>query len=131
MAAKFEQKTMYKCKWCGKLFATATRHSCKFDPDKRNCLSCVHCIRVEKYDYDDATPYGTVTSSDNAFVCELGVGSDDDYTRIIRMAREDYWKLGCQQWAPIPDYKGKLSYAEQIVERDRNIFDPFGHEGLF
>lgn len=33
---------VYECQHCKKLFRTATRHKCKFNPKLRNCFSCKH-----------------------------------------------------------------------------------------
>ena len=41
MSKSFKEVLRLQCNHCGKLFKTE-RHDCKFDPEKRNCLTCQH-----------------------------------------------------------------------------------------
>lgn len=47
--------TRYHCEHCGKDFRTSNRHSCKKNPELKNCFSCIH---LTGWDYPDDNEYG-------------------------------------------------------------------------
>lgn len=79
-----------ECQWCGKLFKT-TRHECKFDPELRNCFSCIHSHGQERSDNSDEA---------NLFRCDAGC---DGYNHVDELISTG-WKSACDKWEMIPGY---------------------------
>lgn len=109
MGKAFKRVIRYRCQWCGKEFKTDHLHDCKFDPDKRNCLSCIHQIgsfcRDEPGDgYEERGHY---------FQCEvLGKNTIED-TNKIEVLCLDFWRGGCPFYESVPDWKGKETFRKR------------------
>lgn len=118
MVDDFTEVKMYQCKWCKKLFKTNTRHSCKWNPSKQNCLTCKHCIGFEKYQDYDETCYGTIRIDSSYFVCDLGYDGDGDRNYIRDLAR-DHWETKCCDYETVECDNFKLHYAEKLSEYEQ------------
>jgi hypothetical protein len=77
---------VYECPHCKKLFRTKTRHSCKYDPDNKNCFTCKHNIKFD-VDHNDCG-YGQLVY----VVCEKEY--DADMPQMIKCK----YKLDCQEY---------------------------------
>lgn len=82
MSKKFVTVSRKQCCHCGKLFITE-RHDCKFDPEKRNCLTCQHNLGHR----DDG-------EGDDYFECEAGYDGGSNLGDIISAK----WNLNCPKW---------------------------------
>lgn len=105
MAKAFKRVSRYLCKWCGKEFKTDHLHDCKFDPDKRNCLSCVHQIGSDKEEGDPVTcapdmPY---------FVCDKDECDGSRFCDIATLGRNN-WQGKCPFHEPVPGWRGKATF---------------------
>lgn len=104
MSARFRQVVRFKCMWCGKVFKTDYLHKCKFDPDKRNCLSCVHQIGSDKERGDPM--YGEPDIP--YFVCDK-VDNGTEFCDIDTIARNN-WIGKCPDYEAIHGWKGKETF---------------------
>ena len=121
----FEMVIRYRCKWCGKdTLRTPKLHSCRFDPKKRNCLSCKSCGGVELIRLSD----GAVISNQEAeifdyekrFICRKGCDGDGDegIRTIWKLSQLKRWDAECPAYEKIPGYKGKDSYLTEVVYKN-------------
>lgn len=102
MSKLFRTVTRKQCCHCGLLFVTE-RHDCKFDPEKRNCLTCQHNLgqRVNC----DGEAY---------FECEKG---DKDGVSDLIVLISCHWNLKCDDWEKV-----------ELVEKARNIREAKGNQ---
>lgn len=102
MSKFFVTVARQECQWCGNLYKT-TRHDCKFDPEKRNCLTCKHNhgqrpgTPGNPYNGEGEPPY---------FECDLGRDvscgvSDLDVIQSVN------WNLQCDHWEKVEADKAK------------------------
>lgn len=121
----FTKLTRYRCRWCGKLFATDKKHDCKFHPDKRNCLSCKRCSGVEDGEIEGVNGHYIPAKR---FICDVDALGDADEMYLVTFSH-DNWKGFCDEYDPLPDYTGSKSYSDNIVrkaiEREFNEPQPF------
>ena len=82
MSKSFKEVLRLQCNHCGKLFKTE-RHDCKFDPEKRNCLTCQHNL-------------GQLSEDGVAFF-ECAKGHTEDWVEIITIQSLN-WKMDCKDW---------------------------------
>lgn len=101
MGKAFKRVIRYRCQWCGKEFKTDHLHDCKFDPDKRNCLSCIHQTGSDNETEDDK-PY---------FVCDTVDGASR-FCDIDTIARNN-WNGECPDYEAVPDWKGKETFRKR------------------
>ena len=98
MAKSFKRVVRYQCQWCGNVFKTDRLHSCKFDPDKRNCLSCVH-QHGRDVDPEDDLPYYVCDTVDNGTkFCDIGTIALNN------------WNGECPEYETVPGWKGKETF---------------------
>lgn len=111
-------KTRYECKYCHQLFAT-TKHDCKWNPCKKNCLTCEHCVGFDKGrgNIYDSGSLGFVDHESSYFRCD--VDSDCNELEIIR---SDNWNGYCDQYKQASCDNFKHRYA-LIMEEQRNEED--------
>ncbi len=99
----FEAVTVYRCRFCRKIFMTDKRHTCKFNPEAKNCFSCRNCMELKENKDKDREHF-----SDIEVCCKKGLR-----TGLAEMASLN-WQLGCNSWQIRPDYKGKESYLRDV-----------------
>jgi len=111
----FKRVERFECIHCGRLFKTM-RHDCKFDPKKKNCLSCKHCQgqepavgHIEEGDYEDAY-----------FKCAAGM---DGSCSGIDAIQSVGWNMQCDKWELIDGWKGRVSYCEHLRKIWEKEFD--------
>lgn len=104
---KMTKVTRFKCEWCGKEFHTQDRHDCKFDPDKRNCLSCKHV----RGSFDVRDSEGNYVF----FKCAKMDGEECDLTNDISVLHADHWKGDCPNYDVADEYKGKATFVENCM----------------
>lgn len=103
---KMLKVTRYKCAWCGEEFRTPDKHDCKFDPDKRNCLSCRHVcgtflVRGDKLNGEGDTVF---------FQCRKHGKDECDLSNDISVLHADHWRGDCPQYELADGYAGKETY---------------------
>lgn len=120
-----KQVTRYLCELCGREFKTPDKHKCKWDPKWKNCLSCANRGRFVKGEPTRQIGFGEWEEGiSNSFEChgedyppaetaQQG-GSNDFDCGAVSCA-----ELGCSNWKPLQDYKGKKTYKE--VESNRAL----------
>ena len=130
---KMKQVNRYRCEWCGKEFHTPNLHVCKWDPDCKNCLSCVH--RGEFVDGEPDRIIGSDETNDLRheegspayFECHAGEASVDygvgwNEFPVAATAIPRYDSEGkiihCPDHKTIRGYKGKQTFKE-IEEKHR------------
>ena len=101
MSKSFVSVTRKQCCHCGKLFLTE-RHDCKFDPEKRNCLTCQHNL-------------GQRSEHGVAFF-ECAKGHTDDWVEIIPIQSSN-WKMDCKDWQLV-----------ELIERAHNVREAQGNK---
>ena len=94
MSKSFTEVKRKQCNNCGKLFVTE-RHDCKFDPEKRNCLTCQHNLGQR------------ICDSEAYFECAKG--NDDGWTNLGDIISA-HWKMNCKDWQLV-----------ELVERAHNV----------
>lgn len=104
---KMTKVTRFKCAWCGKEFHTQDRHDCKFDPDKKNCLSCKHV----RGSFEIREPEGSYVF----FKCAKMDGEECDLTNDISVLHADHWKGDCHNYEVADEYKGKATFIENCM----------------
>lgn len=114
MNGDFTEVKMHQCKWCKKIFKTNTRHSCKWNPAKHNCLTCKHCVGFKKCaDYE-----GDIRVDASYFVCDLGRDDGGDWNEICGLAY-DYWESKCNDYETADCEDFKSHYAEKLNEYEQ------------
>lgn len=114
-------KTKYECKYCHKLFNT-TKHDCKWNPNKRNCLTCKHCIGFEQGEGDiyDSSTLGFIEHQSSYFLCEKDL---HDFAELEAI-HEDNWNGYCEDYEQSDCDNFRKRYAEIIAEqRERELND--------
>lgn len=123
MSRKMTKVTRYKCAWCGHEFHTPDKHLCKFDPDCKNCLSCVH--RGNYYpEHTEPGGQGINVGSDYfppsfyckalGYVCEGGL--NDFPEAVTNIPASERNGCVCSLWRLIPNYKGVETFKERMVK---------------
>lgn len=110
MSRKFTRVVRYRCEWCGREFRTDRLHDCKFDPDKRNCLSCRHQIGDFDVREDDGCGH---FHRESFFQCDaLGAGYCDFVNSVADLCGMD-WRGRCDSyelvdgWAGVETFKAR------------------------
>ena len=119
MSRKFKKVERYECSYCGHLFKTE-RHDCKFDPEKKNCLTCVHCQGQERsHGSEEDGGYGPPM-----FKCEAGL---DGGTTSIDVIQNQNWNMQCEKWRMLERVytNARTAYGKHLLEvldaeRNRN-----------
>ncbi|MCR5755490.1 MAG: hypothetical protein K6G30_11865 [Acetatifactor sp.] len=99
MKEDFEEITMYKCRYCEKVFYTNKRHKCKFNPLNKTCFSCTFCKGV---------------TEEGVIECDQG-----NEISLEELSRQYHWKLDCHKWECMNGYIGKDSYIKRIYDNWR------------
>ena len=82
MSRSFTEVKRRQCNHCGNLYVTE-RHECKFDPEKRNCLTCQHNLGQR--------------SEDGVAFFECAKGHTEDWVEIVPIQSMN-WKMDCKDW---------------------------------
>lgn len=122
MSDDFIVKTKYECKYCHKLFAT-TKHECKWNPSKKNCLTCKHCVGLDKGKGDifDNDTLGFIEHQSSYFMCDKGDMSDFAEMEVIY---QNHWNGYCEGYEQADCDNFRKRYADIMVEqRNTEAFD--------
>ena len=127
--SEMKKVVRYECPWCGRLFKTASRHICRFDPANRNCLSCKHCGSFERIEEED-WEHDFECVSDGVFAprtivvkgfrcehdgTEVGEGGFNDFPTAVDILHQG---RGCRDWEILPGYAGTKSFAKNQREKE-------------
>jgi len=110
MSGKFKKVTRFQCVHCDKEFKTQ-RHDCKFDPSKKNCLTCRHCRGQEN-------AVGHIDEGDYeppSFICAAGQDAGVTDLDVIQSVK---WNMQCEKWERLESQKEK---SERSAYRDHMI----------
>lgn len=110
---EFEKISMYKCKWCGKIFRS-TRHKCMFNPSMKNCFSCKYCKGFDSFEGQRADPesgWSWELEPYRMFACELEKTINTDYADFDSL-HDRKWIGNCPYYEIRDSYNGKQSYAK-------------------
>lgn len=111
----FITKVKYECKYCHKLFAT-TKHDCKWNPKKKNCLTCKHCIGFDKGKGDiyDSETLGFLEHQSSYFLCDEGLGDFGE----LELIHGNNWNGFCDGYEKADCDNFPKRYA-QIMDNQR------------
>ena len=101
MSRSFKEVLRLECNHCGKLFKTRM-HDCKFDPEKRNCLTCQHNLGQRR--------------EDGVAFFECAKGHTEDWVEIIPI-QSLKWKMDCKDWQLV-----------ELVELAHNVREAQGNK---
>ena len=124
---KMKQVIRYRCEWCGKEFHTPNLHVCKWDPDCKNCLSCVHRGEFVQGEPGRLVGFGEYEEGrPNAFRCSLRdyvqeCGWNDFPQAATAHPRYDSNGkiIHCPDHKTIRGFKGKQTFKE--IEEKRRL----------
>lgn len=103
MSREMKKVTVYKCKWCGRMFKTPNLHQCKFDPDLKNCMSCKHNAGCRPGEYEEGEFIPP------RIICPFHPADDDGGgNNEFPMAKEN---AQCPHHELLEGYKGSKSFA--------------------
>lgn len=117
MSGDMKKVTRYLCKWCGREFRTPDRHDCKWNPGKRNCLSCVH--QCGTFSVEEDAGDGFQTAIFPYFQCDVLGKDESDSTNNLTEIHLNEWKGCCDSYETVPGYKGKETFKERRLEIER------------
>lgn len=111
--------TRYVCRWCKKEFHRPDLHDCKWKPEKRNCLSCVHECGDFSINERRDTEFGPCYDETKFFQCDLlGKNECDSCNNITDLAISN-WKGCCDDYEMVHDYKGTVTFRERRKQREQ------------
>ena len=113
MSDNFIEIKMYECKFCHKFFKTNTKHSCKWNPEKHNCLTCAHCTGfVEGQGPIYGSKFGFVDYDPSYFKCDMDMGGYNDFEELARSG----WKTYCEEYVEVKCNDFIKHYADVMAK---------------
>lgn len=96
--SKFMAVTRFVCNFCKKDFKTDTRHSCKRDPEHKNCYTCKHNTGWTEEEHESNHPDYLSLNEPYIFV-DCAKGNEMSALEIS----EKGYRLNCTDWEPKED----------------------------
>lgn len=86
--------TRYHCEHCGKDFRTPNRHSCKMNPELKNCYSCEHLNGWDEDTIEDCTQWGCIKT----IIPDCGAKESNPDEVNIQDLKVSCYNLQCSSW---------------------------------
>ena len=126
MTDDFVMKIKYECKYCHKLFAT-TKHECKWNPCKKNRLTCKHCVGFDKGrgDIYHSSTLGFLDHESSYFRCDIESDCNE-----LEVMHSDKWEGYCDKYEQAECDNFRRRYANIIEKQsyeeylNRSEYDP-------
>lgn len=113
MSDNFIEIKMYECKFCHKLFKTNTKHSCKWNPEKQNCLTCAHCTGfVKGQGRIFGHNLGFVDYDPSYFKCDMDMSGYNDLDELAQSG----WKSYCKGYVEVKCNDFIKHYADVMAK---------------